>query len=187
MREQNQRRIIVEIVLCIYLGCFGTPLLMMSYMWAGRNTIFQDSYINKIDTKYYGDNITLWCLESFDRLAPGTAVSFDEKENSRPINISITDKFWMPGTLGMALTMPHTCSIYIKKALDYKSYCDILIHEYLHCMGYSHTSNKLDIMYPYYIFDASVDNKRDYATELGLLREKWKNLKNSNLNTTPTN
>ncbi len=186
MTELKQQRMIILIALSIYAAVLGTPIVLKGYMYTGRNTVFADSYIKEIKTPSYGNGFTQWCLESFDKLTPGTAVDFNEKGNFREITIDEKENFLVPGTLGVALTLPTFCHIYMRKGLDYKSYCDILIHEYLHCMGYPHTSDRLDIMYPYYYKDADVLNKREYAIELAYIRERWKNLKNSNLSTTPT-
>ncbi len=57
------------------------------------------------------------------------------------------------------------CKIQVYPTSDPIEFRQVLIHEYLHCMGYNHVDNTKDIMYKSYI-EVKEDNIQKYADEL---------------------
>ena len=82
-------------------------------------------------------------------------------------------------TIGLALPLPWSCDITIKKGLFYEEFRQTLYHEYLHCLGYSHTVNPNDLMFPTLgVGWVTEDNILKYARDAAKHKGLWKSSKN---------
>jgi len=143
-----------------------------------KNRLYVDSYILSINTPYYGDK-TRKNLDTFNFMGEGEAVQFGEvTPKSRPITIEEVSSFPnRPETVGMAYVSLDFCSITIKTGLTEYEYFLVLIHEYLHCLGYNHVEDPDDIMY-YSLTYPTSSNIKKYAQEIKERRSIWMSSKN---------
>lgn len=127
---------------------------------------FHRSYIQSIDTPSYG-KLTRLYLDEFNAMADGGIVVY--KPNTRPITIreqSILMQLIYPNAIGLTVSYPSKCDIYMKPGLDASSYRETLIHEYLHCFGYLHSPDRKDLMYYAEVPIDKEDNIKYYAIDL---------------------
>lgn len=137
------------------------------YMTTGRNTFFIDSYIAEINTPYYSNFTTIEMLKQFNAYGNGKAVNFTPKSSSSR-TIRIRELETISGddeVVGQAVPFINNCDITIEKGLDLETYYNVLLHEYLHCLGYTHNSNETDLMY-YAVSYCSEENIKKYAKEI---------------------
>jgi len=156
-------RILIYCILFSIIIGFG-PVACMTI---GKNFRFMESYVIKIDTPSYGNENTRKYLDYFNSLGDGKVVSY-EKEGNFDRTITITEVGLFEGsefTIGRAKPRWNYCHIAIKKGLDQYSYAMVLYHEYLHCLGYSHTKDNTDLMY-YDLNWPSLENLRKYAKDV---------------------
>lgn len=166
---RNNKKLYVELVLLAitFMYSFGLATLLVepslkvySYMFYHR------SYIQSIDTPSYG-KLTKLYLDEFNAMADGGIVVYTS--NTRPITIQeqpILLQLMYPNAIGLAVPTPTKCNIYIKPGLDASSYRETLIHEYLHCFDYQHTSDRKDLMYYAEVPVDKEDNIKYYAIDL---------------------
>jgi len=129
---------------------------------------FKNTYIELIDTPSYGEE-TKQILEEFNSLAPGPIVSFKKLKNGRPIRITEmteSSRYWNPSAIGLAWPGFLSCEIQVRIGEDFLDYREVLIHEYLHCMGYGHSKDPLDLMYYSLMLVDKEENIRQYAIKV---------------------
>jgi hypothetical protein len=140
---------------------FCTPTIVELY----SKTFFRNSYVRYINTSYYSKEDVLEVLQQFNDMGDGVIVRFGSKGRHIDIyeNTDLGDR-----TLGQSLPMlPNRCKIYLKPGMDYSTFRETLIHEFLHCMGYVHEEyDEFDLMYPYLTKIWKEDNIKDYAQKL---------------------
>ena len=128
---------------------------------------FKYTYIKFIDTPTYPD--TKKVLEEFNAMGDNKIVSFSEMVNGRPIEISEMQEYdvkFDSDAIGIAYFNLTKCSIKIKKGLPYEDFRETIIHEYLHCYGYHHSTDPGDLMY-YAINPIDKEqNIKDYAQKV---------------------
>lgn len=158
---------IIRFVVYTYVFLFSVSLAPEAYMAAGRNFHFVDSYIAEIDTPHYGTKTTKDMLDQFNKLGNNKAVSYVPKNvTSRPIYIKELEVIeGKESVVGQALPLWDRCEITLEKGLDYKTYYQVLLHEYLHCLGYTHSWDQNDLMY-YSVNYADETNIIKYAKEI---------------------
>ena len=130
------------------------------------------SYIASIETTSYHKEDIQAALQEFNYMGHGKIVSYEK--NRRPIYIMDSDfKYDIPSrlmgyeTLGLTTPLPGACYIRLKKKMPIQMLNDVLIHEYLHCMGYEHVKNNpSDLMYPSYNENVDIINIINYGRDL---------------------
>lgn len=158
---------IIRFVVYTYVFLFSVSLAPEAYMAVGRNFRFVDSYIAEINTPYYGNKTTKEMLDHFNALGNNKAVFYEPKTvASRPIYIGELEVIeGKENIVGLALPLWDKCEITLKKGLDHKTYYQVLLHEYLHCLGYTHSWDKNDLMY-YSVNYVDETNVLKYAKEI---------------------
>lgn len=158
---------IIRFVVYTYVFLFSVLLAPEAYMAVGRNFHFVDSYIAEINTPNYGNKTTKEMLDHFNALGNNKAVFYEPKTvASRPIYIRELEVIGgKESIVGQALPLWDKCEITLKKGLDYETYYQVLLHEYLHCLGYTHSLDKNDLMY-YSVNYADETNVLKYAKEI---------------------
>lgn len=158
---------ILRFVIYTYIFLFSVSIGPEAYMAAGRNFFFVDSYIAEIDTPYYGTNTTTQMLKHFNSYGNNKAVNFTAKSPaSRPIYIKEAPTIQgKESVVGQALPLWDRCDIVIEKGLDLQTYYNVLLHEYLHCLGYTHSWNRNDLMY-FSVSYCPEENIIKYAKEI---------------------
>jgi hypothetical protein len=129
---------------------------------------FKYTYIEVIDTPSYG-NQTKKALEEFNSFGDNKIISFKKIKNGRPVQIYEMADFeeeLRPEVLGSAWPMFKDCTIRLKKRQDLIDYRETVLHEYLHCMGYDHVPDPLDLMYYQLNPVDKEDNIRQYAKKV---------------------
>lgn len=164
--------LILRTVLYVYIMTFSVELAPATYMYAGKHFIFVDSYVASIDMPNYGNDNALLVLEEFSAMGKGKAVIFEppsQPTSFSPVRaIHIKESKVIDGDediVGLALPLWNTCDIQIESGQDYETFRQVLIHEYLHCMGYSHVNNSKDVMNPSVAFP-SEENIQRYAKDI---------------------
>jgi HSP90 family molecular chaperone len=167
MMNNFLEKFVLRFVLYTYVFLFSVSIGPEAYMAAGRNFFFVDSYIERIDTPSYGYEITMDVLNKFNSYGNGKAVNFHKKsQTSRAIYITeVQDIPGKESVIGQALPLWDRCDIVIEKGLDQNTYYHVLLHEYLHCMGYMHSQNEQDLMYPSVTY-VPESNIMQYAKEV---------------------
>jgi len=127
------------------------------------------SYIQGINLPTLGNNEAKAILDGFNAKVDGGIVRYGR--GYRPIVIKEQElEHDEPGKikLGQARVLPDVCEIALnpKYLNNYKDLREVLIHEYLHCFNYGHTTNKNDLMYPEHGDNISEENIEYYAKEL---------------------
>jgi hypothetical protein len=159
---------ILRFVVYSYVLLFSVTLGPEAYMAAGRNFFFVDSYIAEIDTPHYGNSTTKQMLEHFNQHGNGKAVQWAAKDTilSRAIYIRESENIQgKESVVGQALPLWTSCDIIIEKGLDLETYYNVLLHEYLHCLGYTHSRDQNDLMY-YSVSYCPEENIIKYAKEI---------------------
>lgn len=164
----------------IILYSILAPIIILTHCSCssfGRNRLYMDSYIADIDTPGYKN--TKQDLELFNSFGNEQIVQYEPVTKwSRPIYIKETKTLeGKKEKIGQALVALDYCTITIEEGLNEYEYYLVLIHEYLHCLGYDHVDDPNDIMY-YELTDPSIDNIKKYAKEIEERRKKWMNSKN---------
>ena len=80
--------------------------------------------------------------------------------------MSDLEEMGRPDLLGEARPLFKSCTITLRKNQSYLNYRETVLHEYLHCMGYSHVPNKMDLMYFKLNPIDKEHNIRQYAKEV---------------------
>ena len=171
--KQFMEILIFRLVVYVYILTFSVELAPATYMYIGRHYIFVNSYVKSVDTPKYTNKATMQYLEEFNNMGGGKAVLFEPPQESSNITspiraITITEKEVIDGDediVGLALPLFNTCDIQIESGQDYETFRQVLIHEYLHCMGYNHVNNEKDVMNPSVAFPTE-DNIKAYAKEI---------------------
>lgn len=129
---------------------------------------FHRTYVANITTPTYGNKVKA-ALEEFNQMADNDIIEFGTKLNGRPVEIHEMDSFIegvFPDMLGYATPDYKSCKIYLRRDLDELQLREVVIHEYLHCMGYMHTHDRKDLMYYSYNPIDKEENIRQYAKEV---------------------
>ena len=126
--------------------------------WLVKPLYMKGSYIASIDTPSYGNKVKE-DLQYFSSLSNNEVVSFNKKHlYNRPIRITEKDDLAIPFLqeeekgmiiLGRTFGVPFSASIVLRKGMKDAQLKSTVIHEYLHAMGYEHTDDEFDLMYPY--------------------------------------
>lgn len=158
----------MRFVVYTYVMLFSITIGPEVYMKAGKELFFVDSYIAEIDTPHYGNKTTRDMLQHFNEYGGGKAVQWQAKDTILSRAIYIKEAEEIPGqesVIGQALPLWTRCDIVIEKGLDLETYYNVLLHEYLHCLGYTHSQDKNDLMY-YSVSYCPEDNIIKYAKEV---------------------
>jgi hypothetical protein len=169
MRNPLAIRLIIQIFIIFSSITLGTA----NYVISKKPTFFTDGYIYKIDTPNYGNDVTIEFLREFNNMsATGRAVSFRPTSThsivlpQKAITIKEVSKIvGQDNVAGLALSLWNTCDISIRSGEDYETYRQILIHEYLHCLGFNHVNNVRDVMNPEVGFPTE-ESFQAYAKEI---------------------
>lgn len=110
------------------------------------------SYLASIETNELSRLKTFQALNKFNFFVYQDIVP---RTGYRPIHIkemargSLLYKLAHKTVVGIAFAMPHACYIYLNPEAEAyeKNYDWLVIHEYLHCLGYEHVDNKHDVLY----------------------------------------
>lgn len=122
------------------------------------------AYVQKIDTPQLNSYKVKKVLDKFNKMGYSKIVSYKKKF----IPIWIFEANLPKGTLGVALSTIIGCPIILdvkKLQRNEKILEHVVIHEYLHCMGYPHTYNPRRVMYSSYS-DLYQNDYKNYAKEL---------------------
>lgn len=164
--------LVLRVVLYIYIVSFSIELAPATYMYVGKHYIFLDSYIASLDMPSYGNENSLKVLTEFSAMGGNKAVIFEPPSQSSIVSpvraIHIKESKVIEGNediVGLALPLWNTCDIQIKSGQDYETFRQVLIHEYLHCMGYNHVEDEKDVMNPSVAFPTE-ENIQAYAKEI---------------------
>ncbi len=171
-------RLLLRAVVYSYVMLFSVVIGPDVYMGLGKRFYFVDSYVAEVNMPTYGNEETLAMFRKFDQSVGGGVIAFKPSDGfSRAVRIREAEQ--IPGkesVIGQALPLWTECDKVIEKGLDYETYYHTLLHEYLHCLGYLHTNDPSDLMYPS-VSETPESNLLKYANEIKE-RRKWKNLKN---------
>lgn len=161
------KRIVLLIALYPAMSTLGIMLNDLTFEAVSR-VFFRFTYIETIDTPSYA-NRTKEVLEEFNSMGDNKIIRFDKIKFGRPVKIfEMTDLYTnlKPQTLGTADVALSDCIINIKRNRNPLDFREILLHEYLHCMGYDHVPNQLDLMYESLNPVDKEDNIRQYAKKV---------------------
>lgn len=167
------RKLLYDIFL-IALICFGSFNLGLKLQTRVFVTfqprIIQGSYIRSIDAPTIGKERVKKILDKFNKMGYDEIVSY---EGWRPIDIKEADKL-DGATIGLAKVRIFDCSIQLEANSLYSENMveQVILHEYLHCLGYEHTSDPTDLMFASYN-ESSEDNIRKYAEDAFNRLKKW--------------
>lgn len=156
-------------------------------------------YLSSVNTPTYTNDRTQRILLDFNQLGGGEAVIWGGESVfgsllDRQITIRETDKCEfekdneLHNCVGLATCGMVKCEIVVKKGMEPLEYRQVLLHEYMHCMGYDDLREDKDIhdlMY-YEENDAPEINIHYYAEMAAERQQIWKSLKNLSSNTKPT-
>jgi hypothetical protein len=134
-------------------------LLILLFLYIPHHLIFIKkfafpiSYINNIETNEIPKEYIQFSLNYFNYLGFNKVVKFS---GSRPINIiemprdSFLYSYSVNSIAGMAKPGYRSCTIYLNPDILSSGFTQVkntVLHEYLHCLGFSHVDNKADLMY----------------------------------------
>lgn len=156
-------------------------------------------YLSLIDTPTYTNDRTQRILLDFNELGSGGAVIWGGQSIlgsilDRQITIKETDKceFEKDNELHNCVGIAHCsvvkCAIEVRTGLPPVEYRQVLLHEYMHCMGFDdlrEDKDKTDLMY-FEENEAAEINIQYYAEQAAERQEIWKNLKSLSSSTKPT-
>ena len=128
---------------------------------------FKNTYIHSINTPSYPK--TREILEEFNSMADNAIVSFDKIADGRPLDIAEMtpmDLIIAPDAVGIAYPRLSKCTIHVKPGLEDIIYREVLLHEYLHCYGYDHSTEPTDLMYFSVTYVDKEENIRQYALKV---------------------
>jgi hypothetical protein len=196
VREKEEFTPIRMFILFISFMMLGCAIVKRQEHPTGQ-FFYLDSYVADIDTPTYGNDYTRSLLEEFNNMSSTKeSVSFKDDHVLKERKIHIKEAEKVPqvirneGETTIAITTNGNgkCNIQITKDLTFSKYREVLFHEYCHCFGYP------DLYIPYYEHDLmyyltnDVDDEgiRWYSEDIGLKVNKWKNLRNLNINTEQT-
>lgn len=146
---------------------FVTGLAYNKYI---QPKIIKATYVGEIKGDPIEQAMIKDALVYFNNFGEGKIVKF-EKPNSRfarPIEFSIHDfrkDIFLNNLAGLTTINGNNCKIQVYPTSDPVEFKQVLIHEYLHCMGYNHVDKQSDLMYPSYI-EVKESNIQKYADEL---------------------
>jgi len=140
-----------------------------------------NSSIGKIETVELKQDVD-FALKVFDELSYGSVYNVDGwrkiniKELSRDSKMYVTFKDQIAG---LAVVGLFSCTIYLNPDIVYtqEKLKTTIIHEYLHCLGYSHVDNPFDLMYKS-SWRATFESIYGYALDVNQRVNEWKTLKN---------
>lgn len=159
-------RIILFIAIFPYLITFAQTITNLTLNIYGKY-YFHKSYIKSINLPTYNTAKTV--LEEFNSMGNNKIVSFREIKDGRPIEIiemSELDTKLIPEAIGVARPKLSKCTISIRRGLSVNNFRETLIHEYLHCYGYVHSSDPKDLMYYSLNPIDKEENIRQYARDM---------------------
>jgi hypothetical protein len=142
-------RVLFKICLSLFLGLITGVLIYLGEQKIYKILFFNKTYIALMNTPTY-KNYTKLILEEFNSYGNNKIIHFESINKGRPVTISeMSDEEEQDKTevLGYSIPLARSCSITIRKYLRYEVYREVLLHEYLHCMGYEHVKDESDLMY----------------------------------------
>lgn len=143
----------------LYMGSVLQPIIFVTF----RPTIIKGSYIRSINTPNLGNEKVKEILDKFNKMGYDRIVN---KEGWRPIDI--VENKDLPGSMiGAASVGLDACRIELESKSFHNALMaeQVVIHEYLHCLGYEHTSDPQDLMFASYN-RSSEDNVLKYAKDV---------------------
>jgi hypothetical protein len=132
------------------------------------------AYVQNIHTPELNSYKVKKILDNFNEMGYSKIVSYERKF----IPIWITEADLREGVLGVAFPTMVGCPIVLdrNKIVDDNMLAHVVIHEYLHCMGYGHSYYFYDVMGEGYYQNQT--NYNEYAKELAERVDKWSKIKN---------
>ena len=120
------------------------------------------AYVKKIDTPTIGSKKVKKALDKFNKIGYSRVVSYERKF----IPIWIFESYLAGGSLGVALPTVIGCIIILDPYMRDEAQIEhVVIHEYVHCLGYDHTYDPRDLMYREYVPDQG-SNYKHYVDEI---------------------
>lgn len=141
------------------------------YKTIQTNFILSRSYVSEIKGDMQSVNSAKKSLDYFNSLGNNEIIKFDKPDTlfTRDITIEVREfTFYeeLLGLAGYAVPTPTGCTIVMYPWEDVTMFEQVLIHEYLHCMGYiEHHPDEEDVMY-YAYRPVTELNLRKYAKQL---------------------
>lgn len=133
------------------------PLVDEGYELSIQNSyVLNRTYVKTIEGDMQSRISAKKSLDYFNSLGNNSIVKYEAPSTTftRPIVIKVQELSFIDNLLGLAgyaLPTPWNCTIVIAPWEDEVMFEQVLIHEYLHCMGYlAHSGNRNDIMYEAY-------------------------------------
>ena len=125
---------------------------------------FPNNFVSSINTVNYDKTEVKKILDDFNALTDTDIVKYNtDYALKRPIHIS--EGYLEGNTIGQSRMTIFYCKIILSSGMSYEMLKHVLLHEYLHCMGYGHSNIREDLMYPYYT-QISEENLKKYALDL---------------------
>lgn len=129
--------IVISFIVMHLIPLFDMLLHPVVYRQILKTTFIYDMYLEDYEKKDL-KNI----FSDFNDMADKKIIHY---KGVRPI--FIYEKKLPDTVLGTAIPMPGLCIIALTKNMKPEKLKAVLIHEYLHCMGYEHTNIYCDLMY----------------------------------------
>jgi len=162
---------LVLIAAVLYYGYMFHEMIMI------KSLLLKTSYLKSIETKGIDpakvkELLLAWGLYSVgDNIVP--------TKGHRPIYIKdmyINGSFYKAHrryVRGVAFVYPTSCRIYINPDIYGKpGVARTILHEYLHCLGYSHVDNPFDLMYTS-SGNSTLKSVQGYGIDVYRRRLKW--------------
>ena len=132
--------------------------------------ILKETYIAEIKGDPTEKAIIKDALDYFNNMADGKIIRYDKSESyfARPVTLEMHDfekDLFFNNLDGLTFVKSDSCKIQVRPTSNPVEFKQVLIHEYLHCMGYDHIDNPEDVMYPSYS-EVKEENLKKYAEEL---------------------
>lgn len=170
------------------VNCCATPPPKKVKVVVKKNdTLPVGGYLALIDTPSYTNELTQRILIEFNELGSGEAVIWGGQSIfgtilDRQITIKETDtceyekNAEIHNCVGIAHCSVVRCDIEVKKGMKAPEYRQVLLHEYMHCMGFDDNKDPNDLMYETENVAPEI-NIHFYAEEAAERQRIWKNLK----------
>jgi len=164
-----------------------------------NDTLPVGGYLSLVDTPTYTNNRTQRILLDFNELGGGEAVIWGGQsifgsilDRQITIKEAKTCEYEKDNKLHKCVGIAHCsmvrCAIEVKTGMTPVEYRQVLLHEYMHCMGFDDLQEdkyKNDLMY-FEENDASEISIQYYAEQAAERQEIWKSLKSLSSNIKPT-
>jgi len=165
--ERLERGLLISLIL--FVSFYIVLLILEPIVEPTKPELAKGSFISEVKSTTYETKKIQKTLDKFNNMGNNKIVSY---EGTRPIYIYTSDTLSEKGRLGQALVGRHECEITIQTNLEGRLFEAVLIHEYLHCMGFiEHSWVWGDLMF-YKQSPKRTENVQRYANKLqGMLND----------------